>query len=122
MTVAHPEFPDTPWWLVVARSQGRAPWYLLIPDGVTAEEQAWDVMFAYARSFQIEVTWHHEKSELAFQRPHVWDWEVRGATRSPETLEKAGIGGRTTSSLTKESMWGAIPLRRSERLIAIALP
>jgi Tn3 transposase DDE domain len=51
-----------------------------------------------------------------------YDWYFRGATRSPETLEKAGIGGRTTSSLTKESMWGAIPLRRSERLIAIALP
>src|SRR5216684_7820834 len=53
---------------------------------------------------------------------HVSDWYVRGATRSPETLEKAGIGERTTSSLTKESMRGAIPLRRSERLIAIALP
>jgi len=52
---------------------------------------------------------------------HVSDWYLRGATRSPETLEKAGIGERTTSSLTKESMWGAIPLRRSERLIAIAL-
>jgi len=52
---------------------------------------------------------------------HVSDWYVRGATRSPETLEKAGIGGRTPRSLTKELMWGLIPHQRSERLIAIAL-
>jgi Tn3 transposase DDE domain len=52
----------------------------------------------------------------------VYDWYMRGATRSPETLEKAGIGGKAPNFLTKESMWGAIPHRRSERLIAIALP
>ncbi len=64
-----------------------------------------------------------ESTEIPYhEMTHASDWYLRGATRSPETLEKAGIGERTTSSLTKESMWGAIPLRRSERLIAIALP
>ena len=77
MPVAHPDAPEKRLWLVVARSQGRTPWYLLTADAVTTEEQAWDVMFAYARRWQIELTWRYEKSEWAFQSPRVWDWEVR---------------------------------------------
>ncbi|MEO8954124.1 MAG: hypothetical protein ABI396_14730 [Ktedonobacteraceae bacterium] len=77
MPVAHPDAPEKCLWLVVARSQGRTPWYLLTADAVTTEEQAWDVMFAYARRWQIELTWRYEKSELAFQSPRVWEWEVR---------------------------------------------
>ena len=35
------------------------------------------VVFAYMRSFQIELNWKYEKSELAFQRPRVYEGEPR---------------------------------------------
>jgi len=76
-----------------------------------------------AHGLNLPLTTVAASTEIPYhEMTHASDWYLRGATRSPETLEKAGIGERTTSSLTKESMWGAIPLRRSERLIAIALP
>lgn len=34
-------------------------------------------MFAYARRWQIELTWRENKSELAFQSPRLWTWEPR---------------------------------------------
>ena len=34
-------------------------------------------MFAYARRWQIELTWRENKSELAFQSPRLWHWEPR---------------------------------------------
>jgi len=75
--VCHPNHPGHPLWLVVARSPGRSPWYLLTSEAVTTAEQAWDVVLAYARRWQIEQTWRYEKSELAVQSPRVWEWEVR---------------------------------------------
>jgi TnpA family transposase len=76
-----------------------------------------------AHGLNLPLSTMAEATDISYHElTHVSDWYVRGATRSPETLEKARIGGRTTSSLTKESMWGVIPHRRSERLIAIALP
>lgn len=75
--VCHPEHPDLPLWLVVARRKGRTPWYLLTSEPVESEEQAWKVVLAYARRWQIEVTWKTCKSELGMQSPRVWDWETR---------------------------------------------
>lgn len=33
--------------------------------------------FAYARRWQIEMTWRYCKSELAFESPRLWSWENR---------------------------------------------
>jgi hypothetical protein len=77
LPVAHPAQPDHPLWLVVCRSQGRSPWYLLTAEAIDTEEQAWSVVFAYMRSFQIELSWKYEKSELAFQSPRVYQGEAR---------------------------------------------
>ena len=41
------------------------------------EADAWKVVLAYARRWQIELTWKSCKSELAMQSPRVWDWESR---------------------------------------------
>ena len=71
LPVAHPEHPDVPLSLVVCRSQGRSPWYLLTAEPVTTDEQAWCVVYAYVRRWQIELSWKYEKSELAFQSPRV---------------------------------------------------
>jgi hypothetical protein len=75
--VAHPEHPEVPLSLVVCRSQGRSPWYLLTAEPVTTDEQAWRVVYAYVRRWQIELSWKYEKSELAFQSPRVYEGEAR---------------------------------------------
>lgn len=77
LPVRHPEQPDIPLSLVVCRSAGRLPWYLLTNEAVTNEDEAWRVVFAYARRWQIEQTWRYDKSELAFQSPRLWHWAER---------------------------------------------
>jgi hypothetical protein len=77
LAVAHPEHPEQPLSLVVCRSQGRSPWYLLTADPIATDEQAWGVVFAYMRRWQIELSWKYEKSELAFQSPRVYEGEAR---------------------------------------------
>lgn len=75
--VWHPTLP-TPLWLVVARrGQGQSPWYLLTTEPVTTCQQAWRVVEAYARRWQIELTWRFGKSELALESPRLWTWERR---------------------------------------------
>lgn len=72
--VDHPQ----PLWLVVARlGGGREPWYLLTADPIHTPADAWAVVLAYARRWQIEGAWRVSKSELAFESPRVEDWEVR---------------------------------------------
>lgn len=77
LPVTHPEHPSQALWLVLCRSQGRAPWYLLTADPVESSEQAWAVVFTSVRRWQIELTWKYEKSELAFQSPRVYEGEPR---------------------------------------------
>jgi len=75
--VTHPEHPQ-PLWLVVARP-GRhlEPWYLLSSDPIHTAEDAWEVVLAYGRRWQIECAWRYSKSELAMESPRVWKWERR---------------------------------------------
>ena len=75
LPVTHPEHPEQPLSLVVCRSQGRSPWYVLTPETITTDEQPWCVVFAYVRRWQIELSWKYEKSELAFQSPRVYEGE-----------------------------------------------
>jgi hypothetical protein len=77
LTVAHPDHPLEPLSLVVCRSQGRSPWYLLTAQTIHTDEQAWQVVYAYVRRWQIELSWKYEKSELAFQSPRVYEGEAR---------------------------------------------
>lgn len=76
--VRHPDFPDVPLWLVASRQgQGRRPWYLLTNLPVQHPPQAWQVIIAYARRWQIEQTWRYTKSELAMESPRLWAWANR---------------------------------------------
>ena len=77
LQVAHPNHPEHPLSLVVCRSQGRSPWYLLTAETIATDEQAWQVVFVYMRRWQIELSWKYEKSELAFQSPRVYKGEAR---------------------------------------------
>lgn len=67
-----------PLWLVVARrGNGQEPWYLLTTEPVVTAEDAWRIVYAYARRWQIELCWRYGKSELALESPRVWSWEGR---------------------------------------------
>ena len=77
----HPAYARTPLWLVVVRSQTskgrREPWYLLTNEPIESAADAWRVMGAYARRWQIEMTFRYTKSELALESPRLWSWERR---------------------------------------------
>lgn len=76
--VTHPEFPRTPLWLVVARpGKGRPPWYLLTSEPIHTAEDAWRIVFIYARRWQIEMAFRFTKTELALESPRLWFWQNR---------------------------------------------
>jgi hypothetical protein len=77
LPVHHPDHPEQALWLVIARRKGGLPWYLLTNEPISSVDDAWRIMFAYARRWQIELTWRENKSELAFQSPRLWHWEPR---------------------------------------------
>lgn len=64
--VCHPDHREWPLWLVVARRSNGKPWYLLTSEPVETAEQAWAIVFAYVRRWQIELVFKHCKSELSF--------------------------------------------------------
>jgi hypothetical protein len=69
---------DYPLWLVVSRpGPGRTPWYLLTTEPVQTADEAWRIILAYARRWQVEVSIRFTKSELAFECPRLLKWEVR---------------------------------------------
>lgn len=75
--VHHPDF-QTPLWLVLARQgKGKPPWYLLTNQPVSTPEQAWRIVSAYARRWQIEMAFRYSKSELAMESPRLCSWEGR---------------------------------------------
>jgi len=105
LQVAHPEHPDRPLWLVVCRSQGRSPWYLLTADAIESDEQAWSVVFAYMRRWQIELSWKYEKSELAFQSPRVYEGEPREKLLLLATLAYAFLLTLLQASYEEGRLW-----------------
>ena len=75
--VKHPEH-DHPLWLVVSRpGKGRKPWYLLTNEPINSLEDAWRIVFSYARRWQVEMAYRYSKTELAMESPRLWRWENR---------------------------------------------
>lgn len=69
---------ERPLFLVVSRpGSGRKPWYLLTSEPVHTSEQAWKIVFAYARRWQIEMSLRFTKSEMAFESPRLLAWQAR---------------------------------------------
>lgn len=65
-------------WLVIARrGQGQEPWYLLTTEPIRSPADAWRIVFAYARRWQIELAFRFFKTELALESPRVYAWPVR---------------------------------------------
>jgi hypothetical protein len=75
--VNHPDHPQN-LWLVVARNTGVSePWYLLTTEDAHTPELAWQVIYGYAKRWQIESFWRYHKSALAIESPRVWSWDRR---------------------------------------------
>ena len=69
---------EPPLWLVVSRpGPGRKPWYLLTNEPIATVEDAWQVVFAYARRWQVELCYRACKTDLAMESPRLWFWENR---------------------------------------------
>ena len=69
---------DDQLWLVVSRpGKGREPWYLLTNQPIHSVENAWRVVFAYARRWQVETAFRYSKTELAMESPRLWFWNNR---------------------------------------------
>ena len=103
--VTHPEHAQ-PLWLVVARP-GRhyEPWYLLTSDPIRTVEDAWAVVLAYGRRWQIECAWRYSKSELAMESPRVWTWERREKLLLMVTLVYAFLLSLLTSQWEELRSW-----------------
>ena len=75
--VTHPTHPQPLWFVVARPGRHYEPWYLLTSDPIRTAEDAWEVVLAYGRRWQIECAWRYSKSELAMESPRVWTWERR---------------------------------------------
>jgi hypothetical protein len=75
--VTHPDYPDWPLTLVIGRRKEGKPWYLLTNEPVETAEDAWKIVMAYARRWQIEMTYRQLKSDMAIQSLRVYAWETR---------------------------------------------
>ena len=75
----HADYADCPLTLIICRSgrKGRQPWYLLTNEPVENDQQAWKLVHAYARRWQIEQSFRFTKSELGMESCRLWFWENR---------------------------------------------
>ena len=76
--VSHPKHPKENLWLIVSRpGKGRTPWYLLTSETILSPDDAWRIVLAYARRWQVEMSYRYAKSELAMESPRLWFWHTR---------------------------------------------
>lgn len=75
--VRHPSYPGPLWLVVSRRGKGHEPWYLLTNELADTPALMWKIIYAYARRWQIEMTWRFGKTELAMQSPRLWSWDNR---------------------------------------------
>jgi hypothetical protein len=75
--VGHPHFPGTPLWLVVARPKGLPALHFLTNEPIHTKDDAWRIVFAYRRRWQVETAFRLLKTELALESPRLWFWHNR---------------------------------------------
>jgi hypothetical protein len=90
LPVRVPDHPDYPLTLVVSRpGKGRKPWYLITNDPISSVEDAWRIVLAYNRRWQVEISIRYSKSELAFESPRLKSWERRAKLLAIAALVQA---------------------------------
>ena len=77
VSVSHPQ-ADGELRLVVSRpGKGRTPWYLLTNEPIATNDDAWGVVMAYARRWQVEMCYRACKTDLAMESLRLWFWANR---------------------------------------------
>ncbi|MFT2011610.1 transposase, partial [Pontibacter sp. 13R65] len=73
----HPHYLSQPLTLIICRpgQKGRQPWYLLTDEEVRSDKDAWRLVHAYARRWQIEQSFRFTKAELGMESCRLWFWE-----------------------------------------------
>jgi hypothetical protein len=103
--VRHPEYEEA-LWLVVARTRGKnEPWYLLTTEPIHTAADAWKVVRAYGRRWQIELVFRYTKSELSMESPRLWKWEGRLKLLLMVTLAYAFLLQLLVRPLTELRQW-----------------
>jgi hypothetical protein len=91
------------WWSVAVRVA--PPGICSTFEAIETDEQAWQVVFAYMRRWQIELSWKYEKSELAFQSPRVYEGEPREKLLLLATLAYAFLLTLLQASYEELRLW-----------------
>lgn len=90
LPVRVPNFPTFPLTLIVSRpGKGRKPWYLITQEHISTVEDAWRIVLAYNRRWQVEVSIRFSKSELAFESPRLLSWQRRAKLLAIAALVQA---------------------------------
>jgi hypothetical protein len=77
LPLSYADYAGSLWLVVCRRGKSQTPWYLLTTEPILSAEQAWSILLAYARRWQIEMTFRFAKSTLAFESPRLWRWDNR---------------------------------------------
>lgn len=78
LQIRHPKFPNQKLWLVVSKhGKGKAPWYIITNIPIRSNKDAWFVIHAYAKRWEIEQSFRICKSELALESPRLQFWHNR---------------------------------------------
>jgi hypothetical protein len=97
---------EIPLWLVVARrGQGQSPWYLLTTQTICSPDDAWQVVLAYARRWQVEMAIRYCKCELAFECPRLRKWQHRHKLLSIASLAFAFLLSLLAPALASLCRW-----------------
>ena len=95
-----------PLTLVVARpGRGREPWYLLTTEPVRNSDDAWHIVLAYARRWQVEMSIRYDKCELAFESPRLRRWETQQRLLLLATLAYSFLLSLLTPDLVNTCSW-----------------
>jgi hypothetical protein len=104
--VEHPQLPNVALWLVCARpGDGKEPWYLLTTEPIRNADDAFRIVLAYARRWQIEMAFRFGKSELAMESPRLWTLERRTKMLMLVTLAYAFLLSLLDDSLVTLRTW-----------------
>jgi hypothetical protein len=77
----------------------------LTAESITTDEDAWRVVFASMRRWQIELRWRFDKSELAFQSPRLWRRPERMKLLAMATLASAFLLQRLSPRYELLRLW-----------------
>lgn len=103
--VTHPEYEGQLWLVVSRPGKGRSPWYLLTNEPIETADDAWRVVFIYARRWQVEMAYRYGKTELAMESPRLWFWENRLKLLLMTTLVYAFLLSLLHAALKPLRLW-----------------